>query len=182
MTYASNRLEKDLQEVVQRLCVGGKDLLVREAVCPGEWVLLTALQKTEAGALFALAGRPDKTSTGDFPWKISVVQAPEDQKRVEQEKLPAVPPALKEQLQKSLSFTYAYTAATTAPSKMTATQRKGRIKDEEASQNTVILQTAQQWRKPGFANKRGKDFGNAMHSVLQYIRYTACNDIVGVKT
>lgn len=182
MTYASNRLEKDLQEVVQRLCVGGKDLLVREAVCPGEWVLLTALQKTEAGALFALAGRPDKTSTGDFPWKISVVQAPEDQKRVEQEKLPAVPPALKEQLQKSLSFTYAYTAATTAPSKMTATQRKGRIKDEEASQNTVILQTAQQWRKPGFANKRGKDFGNAMHSVLQYIRYAACNDIVGVKT
>ena len=181
MTYASNRLEKDLTEVVQRLCVGGKDLLVREAVCPGEWVLLTALQKIEAGALFALAGRPDETSTGAFPWKISVAEAPVCTQTVTQEEKHKVPASIKEQLSTALSFSYSHTAATTAPSKITATQRKGRIKDNEVLENTVTRHSVQQWRKPGFVMNQGKDFGNAMHNVLQYVNYASCNNTAGVQ-
>ena len=181
MTYASNRLQKDLTEVVQRLCVGGKDLLVQEAVCPGEWVLLTALQKTEAGALFALAGRPEETETGTYPWKITVVQAPENSECCAQEEHLAVPPRLKEKLRDALSFAYTHRAAMFAPSKMTATQRKGRIKDEEVSENTVVHLSKQQWRKPGFVLNRGTDYGNAMHSILQYIDYAACKNIAGVQ-
>jgi ATP-dependent helicase/nuclease subunit A len=177
MTYASNRLQKDLSEIVQRLNMGGKDLLIREAVCPGDWVLLTALQKTEAGQLFALAGRPDETASSEHVWKISVVRAPDlAADDAEEEVRKTMPSGLQDQLQAMLSFRYDHAAAITAPSKMTATQRKGRFKDEEAAENTQAKIVHRQWRKPGFAQKQGKDYGNAFHAVLQYIDYAACID------
>ena len=177
MTYASNRLQKDLSEIVQRLNMGGKDLLIREAVCPGDWVLLTALQKTEAGQLFALAGRPDETASSEHVWKISVVRAPDfAADEAEEEVGKTMPSGLQDQLQAMLSFRYDHAAAIAAPSKMTATQRKGRFKDEEAAENTQTKIVHRQWRKPGFAKKQGKDYGNAFHAVLQYIDYAACTD------
>ena len=181
MTYASNRLQKDLMQIVQRLNMGGKDLLIREAVCPGEWVLLTALQKTEAGELFALAGSPVETSSSEHIWKISVVRAPEletgESGEINAELFPC---GLREQLRSMLAFRYAHTAAAAAPSKMTATQRKGRLKDEEAAEHTPAKIVHRQWRKPGFAPKQGKDYGNAVHAVLQYIDYGACTDEAAV--
>jgi len=181
MTYASNRLQKDLSEIVQRLNMGGKDLLIREAVCPGDWVLLTALQKTEAGQLFALAGRPTETASSEHIWKISVVNAPDlTAGEAEEKTVKAITFGLQEQLRSMLSFRYAHTAATAAPSKMTATQRKGRLKDEEAAEHTPAKIVHRQWRKPGFATKQGKDYGNAVHAVLQYIDYAACTDETAV--
>lgn len=177
MTYASNRLEKDLTYILQRLSIGGKDLLVREAVCPGDWVLLTAIQKTEAGELFALSGRPMETSSSEHIWKISVVTAPDltagDEDWTEEKEMPA---GLEDRLRRRLAFRYPNAAAVSAPSKMTATQRKGRLKDEEAAEHTPVQTSHRQWRRPGFAAKRGKDYGNAVHAVLQYIDYSACGD------
>ena len=182
MTYASNRLQKDLEEIVNRLSVGGKDLLIRDTVCPGEWVLLTALQKAEAGELFALAGRPHETTVSDYPWKISVVTAPEIVSCQEKDDARAEVPTLTEEgLNQMLSFCYPYTAATVSPSKMTATQRKGREKDEEVAQDTVRTSADRQWRKPGFASKSGKDYGNAIHAVMQYIDYGKCVDAFSVE-
>ena len=66
------------------------------------------------------------------------------------------------------------------PSKMTATQKKGRLKDDEAAENTEPKQVIRQWRKPGFAAAQGKDVGNATHTVLQYICYEACTDAEAV--
>jgi hypothetical protein len=43
----------------------------------GEWVLLAALQRTEAGALHAISDRPRETSMGSYPWYIAVCQASE---------------------------------------------------------------------------------------------------------
>jgi len=177
MTYASNRLQKDLSEIVQRLNMGGKDLLIREAVCPGDWVLLTALQKTEAGQLFALAGTPEETAPSEYVWKISVVNAPDlAAGESEENTMKTMPSGLQDQLRNMLSFRYEHSAATAAPSKMTATQRKGRLKDEEAAENTRAKILRRQWRKPGFTQQQGKDYGNAVHAVLQYIDYAACDD------
>ncbi len=177
MTYASNRLQKDLSQIVYRLSVAGKDILVRDTVCPGEWVLLTALQKNEAGELFALAGRPRETIISDYPWKISVVTAPEglsvQTAAITQKTKSSL---TEEELGKMLSFRYAHAASTTTPSKMTATQRKGRYKDEEAAQDTVRKNQIRQWRKPGFAGHCGKDYGNAVHGIMQYINYKKCTD------
>ena len=76
-----------------------------------------------------------------------------------------------------MAFRYGYLAATMAPSKQTATQRKGRIKDEEAAEGTsepVVYKRT--WRKPSFVEKKtqSKDRGSAIHAALEHIRYDAC--------
>ena len=185
MTYASQRLEKDIQEMVDRISLGGKQLLIKEAVCPGEWILLTALQRTEAGALFALSGYPTATVPGDPPWKIYVTQAPQLEACVaSREAQSSLPPLLLQTLQEQLSFHYPHMAATQAPSKQTATQLKGRIKDQEVSQDAQPpRKPVRTWRKPGFAPKEqgGKEFGNAIHAVMQYADYSRCTTLEQVR-
>lgn len=91
-----------------------------------------------------------------------------------------MPRDLPERLSAALAFQYPYMGATAMPSKMTATQKKGRLKDDEAAENTEPKQVIRQWRKPGFAVTQGKDVGNATHTVLQYIHYPACFDVEAV--
>lgn len=185
MTYASNRLEKDLTEMVNRMDLGGREMLVREAVCHGEWVLLTALQRTEAGELFQLGGYPARTWPGEPAWHIRVVRAPElECKATEQVSGRQLPAETLEQLRAALAFHYPYQAATDAPSKQTATQRKGRIKDAEVAEDTMEhISDVRRWRSPGFAESSpaGKDYGNATHAVMQYLDYAACGDLTGVE-
>ena len=184
MTYASNRLQKDLTEIVQRLEMGGQDLLIREAVCPGEWVLLTALQKTEAGALFALSGKPSETATGHYPWNIRVVTAPQPTvAKAEEEISQSIPSQMLRQMEAGLAFRYGHTVAMSTPSKQTATGLKGRYKDEEAAEKTQPPKYSQyQWRQPSVAARRqqGKDYGNAIHAAMQYSSYVSCTDEAAV--
>ena len=184
MTYASKRLEKDLTEIVQRMDMGGSELLIREAVCPGEWVLLTALQKTEAGALFARSSTPRRTELGPHPWNIRVVIGAQPVVDTsEEERSSRISAEIIEKMQLGLQFRYAYTAATTAPSKQTATGLKGRNLDQEVAENTNAHQISyRQWRRPSFVSDReqGKDYGNALHAAMQYIDYAACENESGV--
>ena len=183
MTYASNRLQKDLQQMQRLLLTGGKAMIVRQAVCPGEWILLTALHKVEAGALFALGGRPEEMIASEHTWKIVVETAPSEETQIQTEKqIERLPADWAVQMQKRLSFSYPYIAAVSAPSKMTATQRKGRVKDEEVAENAAPQMPIRQWRKPGFAKTQAIDMGNAIHAVMQYIRYEACGDIDGIES
>ena len=185
MTYASPRLQKDLSEIVQRLDMGGKELLIREAVCPGEWVLLTALQKTEAGALFALADKPRHTEIGPHPWKIAVVTAPQPVvDSAEAENSGNIPLDFLQKIENGLSFRYAHAAATAAPSKQTATGLKGRLIDQEAAEDTDLPgKIYRQWRKPTFVQQQPQaaERGNALHGAMQYIDYAACQDEAGVR-
>ena len=88
-------------------------------------------------------------------------------------------------LQKSISYEYPFLAATSFPSKQTATQLKGRMKDQEAAENAAEPKPIiRHWRKPAFAGQE-KDsalaLGNAVHCVMQYIRYENCTDLQSVK-
>ena len=183
MTYASKRLAQDLEEIVQRMDETGRELMIRQAVCPGDWVLLTALSRMEAGELFQLGGRPETLSSDTEPWQIRVVKAPMlyGQTQVQEETL-RLSESEKSQLRQGLLFRYAHQEATQAPSKQTATQRKGRVKDAEAAEDTHPKPIARQWRRPGFAQQTpgGKDYGNAMHAAMQYISYKACTDTAAV--
>ena len=185
MTYASNRLEKDLTEMVNRIRAGCEELLIREAVCPGEWVLLTALRRTEAGELFALGGNPGNVFPGEPAWNIRVVRAGEteaaENTAVENEEIPQ---DLLRRMELGLAFTYPHQTATTAPSKQTATQRKGRQKDQEAAEHTHLdIQSPKLWRNAKFTEEkpRGKDYGNAIHQAMQYMDYAACRDEAAVQ-
>ena len=179
MTYAVKNLAADLQDIALRMDFDGGDLLCRDAVCPGEWVLLAAMQRTEAGQLHTLGGKPERTRIGEHPWQICVTEAPEtgDGTSGLTEQAEAMPEGAEDQLRKALAFRYAHDAATQAPSKQTATGRKGRIKDAEAAENTREPKNPERtWRRPSFLTEtvEGKAYGNAIHAALQYIRYENC--------
>lgn len=184
MTYASHNLESELQDMVARMNMGCGEILTREAGCPGEWVLQAALGRSEAGALFAFGGKTAEISLGDYPWLIRVVQAQEQTAAaICEADTRSMPEGVVEMLRRGLTFRYPHVAATQAPSKQTATQRKGRVKDQEAAENTREPQILHRsWRKPGFAERdiSGTDYGSAIHALLQYIRYDACMDASSV--
>ena len=177
MTYAQSNLESDLQSMVAKMDMSSMELLTRDVVCPGQWVLLAALKRTEAGQLFKLGGKPEHTQPGSPAWAITVdsVAAGSGESALIQPMAETMPAELPEKLQKSLSFRYPHMAATLAPSKQTATQRKGRDKDEEAAQDTQIL-PQHRWRKPAFGKKTvdGKEYGTAVHSVMQHLDFSGC--------
>ncbi|MBE6959656.1 MAG: helicase-exonuclease AddAB subunit AddA [Ruminococcaceae bacterium] len=187
MTYASKKLEDDLKNLALRMDMGDRELLTRDVSCPGQWVLMAALRRTEAGELFKLGGYPLNTSPGTPPWKICVMGDTSEAAAsgIAEETVPKpLPQEALTAVQRGLAFRYPYTAATQAPSKQTATQRKGRDKDAEAAENTqepaVIYR---RWRKGVFGGMKadGVDAGNAIHAVMQYICYSACDSLTGVR-
>ena len=186
MTYAEKSPEKTLAELALRMDLGGAELLSAEVSCPGQWVLLEALGRTEAGALFNLCGaRPNDTHLSDFPWRISTAQcdAPA-QMGDEGETVTAasMPEGTAELLRRQLSFRYPHEAATVTPSKQTATQIKGRDKDDEVRENAESAPKQRSWRRFGdHSARRGMDYGVAMHTLMQYVRFDACGDLTGLE-
>ena len=94
-----------------------------------------------------------------------------------------LPQQVIEKMKNTLQFRYGHTAATLAPSKQTATQLKGRDKDSEAAENTESNRFAPSFRTPAFVQSKssGKNYGNIMHTVMQYICYKNCVDYESVK-
>ena len=181
MTYASQSLAEDLAQIALRMDLAQTELLTRDVICPGQWVLMTALKRTEAGELFRLGGRPQETRLGDPVWKIGVVSQITDAEALEAEQQDiSVDHSLAvDKIRRGISFRYPHMAATVAPSKQTATQRKGRLKDEEAAENTLPKANAlRKWRQPSFVSRQmlATDRGNATHAAMQHIDYGACVD------
>lgn len=185
MTYASQTLCADLRDIAQRYDFDGGRLLSQDATCMGDWVLLAAMSRREAGALHALGGRPAETTLTDHPWKIETpaVQTEIQTASAVAEETPSLPSGLEAQLRKALSFQYSHLPATCTPSKQTATGRKGRVKDAEAAENAEPPKKPERnWRQPEFltAQTEGRSYGNAMHAVLQYLKYENCGDVPAV--
>lgn len=183
MIYASNHLQGDLQELVSRLDMNCEELLIREADCLGIWILIAALRRTEAGALFALGGSPSETTVNDHPWRIEVVQAEAAEVAVSTEQpVYKLDPVLFRRMEEGLGYRYPHIQATLAPSKQTATQRKGRIKDQEAAENAQEPKPIyRSWRKPSFVDSSSSDaepvtYGKALHRVLEYLDYHKCDN------
>jgi len=182
MTYAEKKPEETLADIALRLDLGGTELLASEVSCPGQWVLMEAMCRTEAGALFNLAGaRPNDTHMADFPWKIVTAScaAAEDFDEAEEEaKTISMPEGTLDLLRQQLSFRYPHEAATVTPSKQTATQLKGRDKDDEVRENAEAAPKQRTWRRFGDRSaRRGADYGVAMHTLMQYVRFEACGSL-----
>lgn len=167
MTYASDSLQKDLAELVGCMDVSKPELMSADVICAGEWVLMAALRRSEAGALFQLGGKPLNTALGDPVWKIGVVCQDVQKSAVEaEEEAPVQERWDISHLRHCLQFTYPHLDLTITPSKRTPTQQKGRVKDEE-----VILDT------PAVADQRrqrhsdGAERGTAMHLAMQHLDY-----------
>ncbi len=186
MTYAAQKPEGDLKDLTLRLDFDGGQLLCRDAVCPGDWVLLTAVQRIEAGELHAVGDRPRALKTGGFHWKIGLVSAPETETAAvtREERAQTMPEDAQQLLETALGYAYPHIPATQAPSKQTATGRKGRQKDQEAAEGTrEPKRPSRSWRRPGFLGTQadGLTQGNAIHAAMQYLRYEACGSAAEIR-
>ena len=184
MTYADRKMDEKLQKLALQMGDGRNERLIREVPCPGDWVLMAALKRRESRSLLDDEElRCQCNLDSEHPWQVVFGQAPEvivTAAAVEEEPR-KVPEGAAERLKAALAFRYAHGAATMSPSKQTATQRKGRIKDQEAAENAeeprVLKRT---WRRPGFMEPQGRDYGNAMHAAMQYIHFERCGTVQGV--
>ena len=186
MTYASGNLETELSDIAKRMDMSCYQLVTADVDCPGKWILLTALGRTEAGALFALGGSPQNRRFSEPAWLIQVMEANMNPTGAVREKTEWVQmdDSTVKRMKQTLSFTYPHLPATMLPSKQTATQLKGRYKDQEAAEFASDPKARMiHFRQPSFMGdqKQGRVYGTAMHTVMQYIRFSSCESLAAVE-
>ena len=181
MTYAAKNLPGELQEIAMRLDMSEPQLLAADVGCPGEWVLQTAMTRTEAGEFFAIGGHPECASVQESAWKIAVVDGGLlDEQRAEDDGETQGKASVDDRIIAALHFKYPHMQATKVPSKLTATQLKGRVLDTEIAEGTQKAKPVN-FRHPGASAKTtGINYGNAIHAILQYIRFDSCNSFENI--
>lgn len=167
MTYAARNIRHELEDISMRMALCDSLLLCEDVDCPGTWILYSALKHM---------GK----------WNIEFVQTSNavTRKLSNADEIDhKICDSVINRLKRSLSFRYPHLTATKMPSKQTATQLKGRLKDHEIAENTMHESVARRWRKPSFAatSTDGKEYGIALHTVLEHIRYADCGDFDGVR-
>ncbi len=175
MTYAANNLEDKITKYALLTDFADRRLLSTDVTSMGDWILQTAMKRVEAGELFALGGRPLTVTTAEPFWKISLLCGGESTVAAptQNEEIPLAPLTDYGRYASVLSFVYPYERAAVHPSKLTATQLKGRQKDTEAAENAPGTGKHYAWFKPGFVQKRhdGLAVGTATHKALQFVRF-----------
>jgi len=159
-----------------------------------EWILLCALLRRESSALPG-ADTACLPESEDSRWDIRYI-TPETY-----EKAPAQADGEKagehmepdgakvSEIERRLNFRYAHEAATSLPSKLTATGLKGRFLDREAAEEAEKLKTSEKkyvFDRPNFALDdtplTGAERGIALHLVMQYIDYKKCGGIEDIES
>ncbi len=176
MTCCANGLKKKIASMASELRVPPLPSQIEEAGCLGDWVMMTALTHTESGALYpdAVQGR----CVSEHPWRMTM-----------QDGMDFLPESATEQryeettttLPEPTAFVYPHTVATQTPSKLTATQLKGRDLDSELSEQAA--KPTLRFSKPRFdrSGLSATQRGTAIHLAMQYLRYEACTSEQGVK-
>lgn len=190
MTYTTANGESFLKKLLSGVGTPAEKWAATGAGCLGDWVLLSALNQIEAGELFAVAGRPMcQCITLNYPWKIhfeavdTVNPIRYVAKQVErQEEKQFIPQP--EKLVRTLTWEYGHKEAARIPSKLTATQLKGRNKDEEAAENTPSARKNVTLQRPEFiledAGLTPAEQGTAAHLFLQYADFSRLSTTDGV--
>lgn len=187
MTYASAHLASQLRDIAELRTPDGPVSLSRRAGCLGHWVLMAAMGRDEAGALFQLSGKPEETTLSDDPWHIQL-WTPEALPKAQVSENPTADielPVDPDEISAAVAFRYPHEAATNAPAKLTATQLKGRFLDTESADGAPEHRPREKTlRQPLFLQGQrpltGTEQGTAVHLAMQYIRYECCLTEEGV--
>ena len=188
MTHCAEGLERQLQDLALCLSPDSAKQQAARASCLGDWVLQTALLRTESGALHERAGKPEGCAVSRIPWLVQW-----------HEESGAAAPALvperaeltgsgvdPEALAQSLSFRYAHTAAQELPAKLTATQLKGRELDREADDGAPREDYIRiKLRKPSLLRTEKPltpaQRGTAVHQAMQYLDFSRTDDLEQIR-
>ncbi len=148
-----------------------------------EWVLSPALCRGDSAPLWAGldAPRPLPPAEEGLPWDIRLLSAGvflalEGLGAEETARAGETAP-IRPELGERLGWRYPHMACADIPSKLTATQLKGREKDSEAAEHGVELSPAPPQtvlRRPVFQGERpltATQRGTALHMVMQYLNY-----------
>ena len=153
------------------------------------WLMTTMLTRPESVNVY----KPSEimyASVSGSPWDIRrVAYKPYEAEKtvLEENSIIEKDDNIIAQIKENLSFEYAYKDSTELPSKLTATELKGRVLDSEISDGTVITkQRPRKFKRPDFTLRdkplTGSDKGTALHYVMQYIDYSKCGDAGGVSS
>lgn len=190
MTYCSRYLQSELKSIAAEASYPAQPDFAARARNPGWWVLIAAMCRTEAGVLAAYGGVSKEADVMEAPWKICLhtgleeSSAAVERKHLEERKSVSVPHM--EVLRPQLQFCYPNFTASTVPSKVTATQLKGRQLDQEALERAVELlpHKGRVLKRPDFImERRGltpAEKGIANHLFLQFADYQKCTDMDGI--
>ena len=154
----------------------------------GEWLLLPLLCRSEAQCLRQLGqSAVQKLYTDDTaPWQVFIHDA---QTFAAAPRPGAVPGAAQEAQGRETAFdpqllerVYPYARETALPSKVTATQLKGRALDQEIAENAAHTPYLRPLSQPRFRQKEAgltsAEQGTATHLALQYLDFSD-NDVPG---
>lgn len=189
MSYCSRYLRTELSSLAAALTFPVHPLKSAAARAPGHWILLSALCRAEAGALFDVTGIPACAGTfSDAPWHITLGSAeaggsPESIDRQKEALLSAPDPEI---VRRMLEFTYPDQLQTITPAKLTPTQLKGRVEDLESASEAASLQAPLQVhvRKPNFVQSKAltpAERGAAVHLALQFMDFSHSQTPEGVR-
>lgn len=191
MTMCKKRLLRDIEKFSQEAALPMPEELAASASSLGDWILMAALCRTEAGALHKY-GRPGNTAQGRWPWEIRLYAASDlclqgsksEIQPVFQTRPVEMPP--RERVLEAMAYQYPYGADTQIPSKLTATQLKGRTLDQEAAENTASEELPTVYvPRPRFRQALGEltaaEKGTATHLVMQFADFAKCGTEAGVR-
>ena len=188
MTDCAARQTERLQKWNAALTEPMRPEVAASALRMGDWILMAALCRTEASELFARTGGNAVSRVRPDTWRITFrsTQALHTDQPETAGAFSGLPGAdgMVSKLEGQLSYVYPHMAAAKTASKLTATQLKGRLLDQEAAENAENaepVRTAE--RRPNFRADTplsGREKGSATHLFMQFVRYEACTDMQGI--
>ncbi len=174
--------EKHLRELTALSGVPVQPEAVSGAKCPGDWLLLPLLHTAAAGELHQFAGLwPQELDEG--PEGLTIHLHHVGGGETLRESMPAPETVRAEDVlpdEAALSFRYGHPAAAVTPSKVTATQLKGRELDQEIAEGTALRRHELTPEKPRFMQEAqglsAAERGTAMHLAMQYLDLNTAAD------
>ena len=178
---------KSLERLGDDLSVPVSPMALEKQASVGNWILLHAMTRPESRGLRAIAGLPDVINLEAGPaWDIRMTDVSDLRERPEVwgRFTDAKDAGERVQVQslEHLSWQYPHRISASIPSKLTATQIKGRAVDQEVreeAQTQVAPQDQITIRRPEFVRQEKgltpSERGTALHLAMQYLPLHGCD-------
>ena len=188
MVCARKNPEKHLRELCALTELPVPPEAVAGAERPGDWLLLALLNTEAAAQIHAFTGaRPQelRPAPDGLTVRLHHLGGEEDGAAAIRAEGGAKTESEPKPDRAALAFRYAHGAATVTPSKVTATQLKGRAIDQEIAEGTLTPQREYAPEKPRFLQEKhglsGAERGTAMHLAMQFLPLDTPADAAAVR-